>query len=161
MVMNIREQCGIKIRPLLEKAAIMYFTEEDATKIGEAQMEAQVTLYECLGIKPTFETAYSETERWFSFFKFWWSARLIDKAKYDEALSILKDQEESYSPERAAILSITADYGEQKTKELYSLTNAARDALESGDISMARLYANEVADLQYALAVERAGIVAP
>lgn len=156
--MNTREQCGREARSLFEKAAIAYFASEDGYKAGTAQAEAQVALYKCLGIKPTFDVAISETERWFSFFNLFWSARLIDKGKYNEALIILKDQEESYSPERAPVLSITADYGEQKTNELYSLTKAAKEALVSDDISMARLYSDKAADLQYNLAVERAGI---
>lgn len=156
--MNTREQCGITARPLFEKAAIAYFASEDGYKAGKAQMEAQVALYECLGIKPTFDVAISETERWFSFFNLFWCVKLIDKGEYNEALIILKDQEESYSPERAPVLSITADYGEQKTNELYSLTKAAKEALVSDDISMARLYSDKAADLQYNLAVERAGI---
>lgn len=153
-----REQCGRGARPLFEKAAIAYFASEDGYKAGAAQAEAQVALYECLGIKPTFDIAISETERWFSFFNLFWSVRLIDKGEHGEAIGILKDQEESYSPERAAVLSIAADYGERKTKELYSLTKAAREALVSGDVSMARLYSDKAADLQYSLAVERAGI---
>lgn len=157
----MREQCGRKVRPLFEKAATLYFTEENGYRQGEAQMEAQKALYECIGIRPAFDVAFSETERWFSFFNLWWSARLIEKCKYNEALDILKDQEESYSPERATILGITADYGPQKTKELYSLTKAAKEALVSGDISMARLYVDKAADLQYGLAVERAGIEPP
>ena len=163
--MNTREECGKRVRPLFEKAALAHY--EGGAIAGQYLGEAQEALYICIGIPYDVLEAMSECERWFSFFGLWYSNRLIVSPQYckptypqyhGSPLLIIKDLEESFSPERALALGITADYGEKITKKLRSLIKAAKDALVDGDMKMAALYTNSAADLQYSLAVERAGI---
>jgi len=152
---GIRKYCGGKARPMFEKAAEIFIDRPDES--GDAQGEAQLELCECIGIQPDFW----EVERWFSFFSLWGSARLIERGRYNDALNTLKDQEESYSPERAKALGILEDYGPQMTNELYTITKETRIALEQSNAPQAILLADKVANLQYDLAVERAGTPAP
>jgi len=143
-------------RPLFEAAALAHY-EKDPSIAGTKLGEALRALYNSLNIPSSIEKAITETERWFSFFGWWYSARLLQDGKSEEAWDILLDLRESFSPGRAEELGIIADYGEQEVASLYSLTVHALELIQGNDLQEASVYAGRAADLQYRLAIERAG----
>ena len=155
-----RESCSQQCRSLFEEAARAHHGG-DSGVAGEKLGEAQVALYNCLGITPNIDLAFEEVERWFSFFGLWWSARLLEQGKAAEAWDILTDQAESYSPSRALALGITQDYGIHKVEELYQGTMHVLELIQESNLPQAATHADVVADIQYQLAVERVGIASP
>lgn len=152
--------CGRKCRGAFEMAARAHFGPdpgEAGTLIGLAQRQ----LYNCLGRRLEFHTAFSEVERWFSFFSLWWAARLLGEGEVTQAVEILGDQLESYSPERARSLGILQDYGFESTRRLYDMTFRAYLSAQRYKIAEARKQADQAADFQYWLAVQRCGVPAP
>lgn len=158
--MNLREQCAQQCRSLFEEAARSNYTG-DPGDAGSKLGEAQIALFQCVGITPSFEQGFAEVDRWFSFFGLWWSARLLEQSKASEAWKILTDQAQSYSPKRSKELGILQDYGEQKTGELYQGVMCVLELIQEGNLHQASVETNKVADMQYRLAVEKTGIPAP
>jgi len=152
--------CGKTCRPLFEEAAKANHEESGDVAVRKLD-RALSALYECKGIEYDVLDALSECERWFSFFNLWWSARLIEKGKVAKAIVIMEDQAESYSPARAKSLGILADYGEVDTARLYSLTKEGLNLAKAGDTLKAVAQADTAANLQYELAVKRAGTQPP
>lgn len=150
-----RTYCAEKCRPMFEEAALAHH-EADPGVAGEKLGHAQKVLFECLGIPATLERAVEEVERWFSFFGWWCSARLLNEGKQNAAWELLMDLAESFGP-HSAELGIEADYGFDNVKNLYDKTMGALASVQDKEYSEASRLALEAADLQYALAVERAG----
>lgn len=156
----MRNNCANISRPLFEEAALAHY-EDDPGIAGGKLGHALASLYECLGTPATVEYALAETERWFSFFSWWYSARLLNSNKPSEAWEILIDLAESFKPQRSVELGIEADYGATQVSELYSKTTLALEHIQGGELVEASKCALEAADIQYRLAVERAGTPQP
>lgn len=149
-------QCGDKCRPMFEQAALAQY-EEDPGVAGQKLGNAQVALHVCLGITPSIELAMDEVERWFSFFGWWYSAKLLRENKPGEAWTILTDLAESFGPVRSVELGIAADYGTEQVAELHKETTQALELIQDGQLLEAASHADKAADIQYRLAVDRAG----
>lgn len=147
--------CADKCRPLFEQAALAHH-EEDPGIAGRKLGEAQIALYECLGITPSIELAMDEVERWFSFFDWWYSAKLLRDSKSGEAWTILTDLAESFGPVRSVELGIAADYGIEQVAELHGETTQALELIQDEQLLEAAGHADKAADIQYRLAAERA-----
>lgn len=143
-------------RSLFEKAARAHY-EASGEVAGESIGEAQLALYRCKGMEVASLDALGECERWFSFFGLWYSARLLEQGRAGEAREILVDQAESYNPERSVVLGIAADYGVEQTAELHRGTMRALELIQAENLLDATRQADEVADIQYRLAVEKCG----
>ena len=151
---------GKNPRLLFEEAALAHHGD-DPGMAGIKFAEALSSLYDCLGIPSTVERVLDEAERWFSFFDWWYSARLLNSNKPGEAWTILIDITESYGPQRSAELGIEMDYGAMQVSELYGKTMLALGHIQSGELTEASRCALEAAEIQYRLAVERAGTPQP
>ncbi len=153
-------QCGDKCRSMFEQAALAQY-EEDPGVAGQKLGGAQIALYECLGITPSIELALDEVERWFSFFGWWYSAKLLREDEPGQAWTILTDLAESSSPIRSVELGIAADYGTEQVAELHREIMQALELIQDEELLDAAGHADKAADIQYRLAVDRAGISAP
>lgn len=160
--MSTVEQCSYTCRPFFEEAAVAQYGE-DPGDAGYKYAKALSTLHECLGLTTPIDPmqALTEVERWFSFFAWWYSARLLEEGKLGEAWETLIDQAESFGPERSVELGIAADYGAGQVTELYNETMNALVLMQNNDFIGAAKHADKAADIQYRLAVERAGVPAP
>jgi len=156
------EQCAYTCRPLFEEAALAHY-EQDPGIAGGKYAKSLSTLHECLGltvpVDPT--QALAEVERWFSFFGWWYSARLLERSEPGKAWTELADLVESFGLARAEKLGILADYGREQVDELHGLTMRALELIQGNDFHGAAKYADRAADIQYRLAAERAGTPAP
>ena len=152
--------CADKCRPLFEQAALAQY-EEDPGVAGQKLGDAQIALYECLGITPSIELAMDEVERWFSFFGWWYSAKLLREDEPGQAWTILTDLAESFSPVRSVELGIAADYGTEQVAELHKETMQALALIQDEQLLEAASHADKAADIQYRLAAERAGTSMP
>ena len=156
----MKSNCADMFRPLFEEAALAHH-EDDPGVAGSKLGEALSLLYECLDTPAAVERALEEVERWFSFFDWWYSSRLLNNGKPSKAWEILIDLTESFGPQRSVELGIEADYGAMQVSELYDKTMSALELIQSGELIEASRCALEAADIQYRLAVERAGTPQP
>jgi len=152
----MRNDCAIESRPLFEEAALSHH-EADPGVAGGKLGNALTSLHRCLGISSTPDAALEEVERWFSFFDWWYAAKLLEKGDATRAWSIIMDLAESFGLQRSIELGIEADYGVVQVKELYDKTMTALEHIQSGRNVEASSLVLEAADIQYRLAVERTG----
>lgn len=148
-----RIRCGRRVKPLFEKAA----RSGEGGDLGRAQRE----LAECLGLELDVEVMSEEIERWFSYFNLHNARVNLREGDREEALELLRDLEESYSPERRRILGIEQDLGPVKTEVVYRLTRNSRRLAERGLDRPASRKAGVGERLQYWMNISKAGTPPP
>ena len=154
-----RVRCGRRVRPLFEKASESF---DDPEGTGGADLgKAQLELQKCLGKEPDPEESFEEIERWFSYFSLRNAKKGLREGKSDEAVELLRDLEESYSPSRRKVLGIEQDLGPAKTELVYRLTRSSRRLAEKGAANAAARSAGAGERVQYWLNISKAGTPPP